>query len=90
MLIGVRKQHNGLYFFEGMEAVAEIRGISSSYVDVWHFHLGHTSSKALEILAISDFKNSGFDSKTCDLFICVKQIRNYFPKVIIRRHFIFN
>lgn len=79
MLIGAGEQQFGLYFFRGVEVAAAMHGTSSHSMELWHCHLGPPSSKALEMLQISDSSNGAFDSKTYDICIRAKQTRDPFP-----------
>lgn len=78
MLIGVDKQQNGLYFFRGVAVAATMQNSDSQSIEVWHCHLGHPSSKALEMLQLSDLSSSSFNSKACEICIRAKQTRYSF------------
>lgn len=52
MLIGAGEQKNGLYFFRGVEVASAVQNMDSLSISVWHRHLGHQSSKALEMLVL--------------------------------------
>lgn len=56
MLIEAGEQQYSLYFFRGVAVVAAMRGKNSTSMELWHYRLGHLSSKALEMFRISDFK----------------------------------
>ncbi|KAG7577529.1 Integrase catalytic core [Arabidopsis thaliana x Arabidopsis arenosa] len=78
-LIGASRQHNRLYFLRGMETAAIMTRVDSSSSQLWHCRLGHPSLKVLKMLQFSDFSNSDFDSKTCEICIRAKQTRDPFP-----------
>lgn len=78
-LIGVGRQRNGLYFFRGVETIGAVQQSSSLTITDWHRRLGHPSSKALELLKLSDFSSSVFESKKSDVCLRAKQARDSFP-----------
>lgn len=80
MLIGAGKEQNGFYFFRGVATTSMILILEKQPAEVWHCRLGHPSSKAMEMLKLSDSSScSGFDSKICDVCIRAKQSRDSFP-----------
>lgn len=79
MLIGAGEQSNGLYFLIGVAVASAMQGTNSQPMELWYCRLGHPSSKPLEMLQLSDFCSSAFDSKTCDVCIRAKQTRYSFP-----------
>ena len=66
-LIGAGREQNGLYFFRGMETAASMSRMDSTSTQLGHCRLGHASSKALQLLKVSDISISDFYSKTCKI-----------------------
>lgn len=54
-------------------------GVSDSQsIDVWHRHLGHPTSKSMEMLQIYGFNRHVFYNKVCDVCIRTKHSRDSF------------
>lgn len=79
MLIGATDEKDGFYFFRGMDVVAVMKNSDTLSSDMWYRRLGHQSSRALNLLHIFGFSSSSdFDSKSCEIYIRVKQTKVVF------------
>ena len=77
-MIGLGKQHNGLYYLTPMQNVylANSLGIFSS---LWHQRLGHPSSTPLQVLSKSISEIIYDDNHDCNIFLCAKHTSLPFP-----------
>lgn len=72
-----------------METVGTVQQSSCLAITDWHRRLGYPSSKALELLKLSDFSNLVFEPKKCDICIRAKKARESFPLSINKTSFAF-
>lgn len=61
-----------------MATAAAMQGTNNQPMEFYHCRLRHLSSKALEMLTLSDFSSSIFYSKMCDVCICATETRDSF------------
>ncbi|CAH9090200.1 unnamed protein product [Cuscuta europaea] len=80
MLIGMGKQHGGVYYFHSFDEVQAHQVKSVDSIDLWHSRLGHPSMKVLcSIPSLNKYFSSLGLNKNCDACLRGQQTHDVFP-----------